>query len=71
MVFIIAIIAVILVIAFIIWQFKVLMKYSFHFDKFKIDAKNKFVKINNKILYFNYISIEECEQRSILEKGLT
>jgi len=72
--FIIVIISVIFVVAFIIWQFKVLMKYSFHFDKFTIDTKNKLLKINNKTFYFkdiNYISIEECEQPSILEKGLT
>ncbi|MBR1942681.1 hypothetical protein IJ843_02980 [bacterium] len=50
------------------------MKYSFNYDNFKIDTKNKFLTINNKQILFkdiNYITVRELEQPSISEKLLT
>ena len=72
--FLILVLSVLLVLIFIIWQFKVLMKYSFNYDNFKIDTKNKFLTINNKQILFkdiNYITVRELEQPSISEKLLT
>lgn len=61
----------ILVILFIIWQFKTIMKYSFKYDNIKIDTEHNFLIINNKKIKFvdiNYITVEELEQPSILER---
>ena len=64
----------ILVILFIIWQFKAIMKYAFKYDNLKIDAEHGFLTINNEKIKFvdiNYITVEELEQPSMAEKIFT
>lgn len=62
------------VILFIIWQFKVIMKYSFNYDKVEVDNKNRLITINDEKISFkdiNFVTVEELEQPSVAEKTLT
>lgn len=64
----------ILLILFIIWQIKVIMKYAFKYDNLKIDTEHGCLTINNEKIKFvdiNYITVEELEQPSMVEKTLT
>ena len=68
------IICITFVILFIIWQYKVITKYAFKFDKLKIDTVNKFLAINGvkiKFIDIDFITVEELEQPSMLERTLT
>lgn len=72
--FLIAIISISIIIAFIIWQFKVIMKYSFKFDSISIDEKNKFLTLNKEKIWFkdiNHIEVNELQQPEIYEKLLS
>lgn len=71
---IIATLAVSFVIAFIIWQFKVMMKYTFNFDNMSIDEKNKLITLNKEKIFFkdiDHIEINELEQPKLYEKLLS
>ena len=71
---IIATLAVSFVIAFIIWQFKVMMKYSFNFDNISIDEKNKCITLNKERIFFKdieHIEVNESEQPAVYEKLLS
>ena len=71
---IIATLAVSFVIAFIIWQFKVMMKYTFKFDNMSIDEKNKLIILNKEKFFFkdiDHIEINELEQPKLYEKLLS
>lgn len=74
MIFFIAITAVSIVIAFIIWQFKVMMKYAFKFDRITIDEKRKYLTLNKEKIFFkdiDHIDINELEQPALYEKALS
>lgn len=66
--------AVISVIAFIIWQFKLLIKYGFKFDNLKIDSSNSCFKVNKREFKFDdveYVTVNILEQPSVIERLLS
>ncbi len=67
-------ICILILIPYIIWQYKVVTKYGFKFDKLNIDIKNNLVTINNRKIKFtdiNSIDVIEQEQPSNIERMLT
>ena len=67
-------IAVIVVVLFIGWQFKLLQKYALKYDKFKISTQDKYVSVNGQIIYFgdiDYATVRELEQPALLEKAFS
>ncbi len=67
-------VSALIVIAFIIWQFKVIMKYSFKFDNISIYENEKCLILNKEKIYFkdiSYIEVNELEQPKAYEKLLS
>lgn len=67
-------ICILILIPYIIWQYKVVTKYGFNFDKLKIDTENKLIIINNRKIKFNdvsFITVMELDQPSNAEHLLT
>ncbi len=63
-----------LLIIFLFWQFKILLKYSFQYDKFKINIPQRKVCINGEEVAFeeiDHISVLELEQPSTTEKAFS
>ncbi len=63
-----------LLIIFLFWQFKILLKYSFQYDKFKINIPQRKVYINGERVPFeeiDHISVLELEQPSTTEKAFS
>ncbi len=70
----IKLICILILIPYFIWQFKVIKKYGFNFDKLKIDTENKLIIINNRKIKFNdvsFITVMELDQPSNAEHLLT
>ena len=64
----------VLISLYIIWQYKVITKYAFRFDKFSIDTNNNLIAINGTKIKFSdidFVTIEELEQSSAIERTLT
>ena len=61
-------------IVFFYWQFKMIRKYSFQYDKFKINIPQRNVCINGETVSFkeiDHICVLELEQPSIAEKAFS
>ena len=72
--YLIGIFAVLLVIMFIVWQFKLLKKYVLSFDKYQINPQAGYVKVNEQLIPFAAIArvtVRPCEQPSAAEKALS
>lgn len=66
--------SLLILIAFLFWQFKVIMKYSFYFDNISINEENKFLILNKEKIFFkdiNHIEINELNQPALYEKLLS
>lgn len=71
---IIAVCAIIFMVLFIFWQFKMLKKYALKYDKFKINLKQEYLSVNGQEINFkeiDHITVRELEQPSALEKTLS
>ena len=49
---IIAVCAIIFMVLFIFWQFKMLKKYALKYDKFKINLKQEYLSVNGQEINF-------------------
>ncbi|MBR5609047.1 MAG: hypothetical protein IKW63_02130 [Elusimicrobiaceae bacterium] len=61
-------------IVFFYWQFKMIRKYSFQYDKFKINIPQRNVCINGETVSFkeiDHICVLELEQPSTTEKAFS
>ena len=61
-------------IVFFYWQFKMIRKYSFQYDKFKINIPQRNVCINGETISFkeiDHICVLEMEQPGIAEKAFS
>ena len=68
---IVAVVAIVLFIRFMVWQFKMLKKYALTFDGFKINAKEGYLVVNEQVINFadiDYVTVRETQQPSALEK---
>lgn len=64
----------ILVFLLFFWQFKVLKKYAFGYDSFKLKIAERYVVVNGARIDFeeiDYITVKELEQPSDLEKAFS
>ena len=64
-------IAVVFLVFFILWQLKLLMKYSFKFDNLEIDTINGKFRINKREYNFEdveYVTIDDSTQPSVIER---
>ena len=64
----------VLMLLYFIWQYKVMKKYIFKFDKFDIDTENNLITINNTKIKFrdiDFATIEVLKQPSTTERTLT
>ena len=71
---IVASVAVIFVIMFIVWQFKLIVKYGFKFDNLKIDSVNNSFMVNKREFKFDeveYVTVNILEQPSVIERLLS
>lgn len=65
---------VLLVVGFIVWQFKMLKKYALTYDKLTLQPENRTVKINERTISFDEIdcvTVQEKQQPSMMEKALS
>ena len=70
----IMVIAALLVIGFIYWQWKMLKKYALTFDTVKINLPGKYVTINGRDIHFEEIAcitVRELPQPALHEKALS
>lgn len=68
------IIAFLLLVLFLVWQFKMLKKYALTFDYFKLNVSERFIVVNGEQIGFDEIAcvtVRELEQPSVLEKAFS
>ena len=66
--------AVLFIVIFIFWQFKMWKKYNFSYDKFKINVKEEYISVNGKEINLkdiDYVTVKELPQPSAYEKALS
>lgn len=65
---------VLIVVGFIVWQFRMLQKYVLSYDKFQLNLHEKWVAVNGQTIYFqdiDHITVKELQQPALLEKALS
>lgn len=66
--------AVVFIVLFIFWQFKMLKKYALKYDKFKLNLKQEYLSVNGQEINFkdiDHITVRQLQQPSALEKALS
>lgn len=69
-----AVIIVLLMAYFPLWQFRMIKKYALLYDKFQINIQERYVVVNDQQIRFediDYITVVELEQPSALEKSFS
>ena len=65
---------VLFMVGFIVWQFKMLKKYVLTFDGYKMNAKEGFLVVNERVINFadiTFVTVRELAQPSATEKMLS